>query len=698
MRPAAFAVVVLAVSGVRAQQPAGAAPPAKHPLTFADAIAVRMVSDPQISPDGENVVYAVTRADLAANKRVTTTYISTAAGGAPRAFPDDTTRAHDARWSPDGKRLAYVAGDQLWVADASGGNRAALARLSGGASGPIWSPTGDRIAFTSAVIPSCEDDACNAARAKARADDPVKAHIADSLMYRHWTAWDDGTRQHLFVVMLDGSAPRDLTPRAAYDVPPGPFGSSDGYAFSPDGKEVAYTAKDAGREESWSTDANVYLVPVSGGSPAPFTTSNTGADVDPAFSSDGRYIVYRSQARAGFESDRWRVMLYDRKTRTARELLPAWDRSAERCVFAPDGKSILVEAVDAARTRVYRVALTESASGASASAPQAIVSERNNAGVTMDRTGHALAWLRDAIDRPPEVLAAALTAGGISNVRTVTHVNDSLLATVRLYPVEDFWFKSVRGDSVQGMLVRPPQWAPGATYPIVLLIHGGPQVPWLDAWSTRWNAQLFAAPGYGVLLINPRGSPGYGQRFTDAVSQDWGGAAYLDLMNGFDAALSTYPWLDGTRAAAAGGSYGGYMVDWIAGHTDRFKALISHAGVYDLEGFAGATDEHWFDLWEFGGPPWDPLALAGQYRTWSPNLYAKDFKTPMLVIAGELDYRVPYTQSLALFYALQRRGIPSRLIVFPDEGHWVLRPQNQRLWWTQVHGWLARWLGAGTAP
>jgi len=696
MRSVFPALAALLATVASAQQPA---PPAKRPLTFADAIAVRIVSDPQISPDGSQVVYAVTRADLAANTRVTMTYVSSVAGGAPRAFPDDTTRAHDARWSPDGKRLAYVAGGQLWVADASGANRAMLTHLSGGANGPVWAPTGDRLAFTSAVYPSCDDDACDAARAKAHADDPVKAHIADSLMYRHWDAWDDATRQHLFVALLDGSAPRDLTPHAPYDVPPGPFGSSDGYAFSPDGKEVAYTAKDAGREDAWSTDANVYLVPVSGGSPAPFTTANTGADADPVFSPEGRYIVYRSQARANFESDRWRIMVFDRRARTSRELAPAWDRSAERCVFAPDGKSLLIEAIDAARTRLYRLTLAESESGVTAEGvPQAIVSERNNAEVTIDRMGHALAWLRDATDRPPEVLTAALSAGGISSVRTVTHVNDSLLASVRLNAVEDFWFKSVRGDSVQGMLVRPPQWAPGGSYPVVLLIHGGPQVPWLDAWSTRWNAQLFAAPGYAVVLINPRGSPGYGQRFTDAVSQDWGGAAYLDLMNGLDAALAAYPWLDGTRTAAAGGSYGGYMVDWIAGHTDRFKALISHAGVYDLESFAGATDEHWFPDWEFGGPYWDPLAMASQYRMWSPHLSAKRFRTPTLVIAGERDYRVPYTQSLAFFDALQEQGVPSRLIVYPDEGHWVLKPQNQRLWWEQVHAWLARWLAGAATP
>ena len=261
-----------------------------------------------------------------------------------------------------------------------------------------------------------------------------------------------------------------------------------------------------------------------------------------------------------------------------------------------------------------------------------------------------------------------------------------------MYPVEDYWFKGANGDSVQGMILRPPQWAPGKKFPVVLLIHGGPQVPWLDQWHGRWNYRMFAAPGYGVVIINPRGSPGYGQKFVDAISKDWGGAVYSDLMLGLDAALAKDQWLDGTRMSAAGGSYGGYMVDWIAGHSDRFKALISHAGPYNLENMYGATEELWFPAWEYGGPYWDSTAMAQQYRKFSPHLYAKNFKTPTLVTAGELDYRVPYTEDLSFFSALQRQGVPSRLVVFPDEGHWVQKPQNQKLWWSEVQGWLGKYL------
>ncbi len=688
--------LLVAAATSAAQVPAAATPPPKHPLTIDEAISVRLVSDPQISPDGEWVLFAMSTSALASNARATSTYLVGAAGGVPRRFPGDTTHATEARWSPDGRRVAYVAGGQVWVADAAGTNRLPLTELAGGARGPVWSPAGNRIAFTSAVTPSCDGDACNAEQARRRASSAVKAHIADSLMYRHWNAWDDGTRRHLFAVFPDGGTPLDLTPRAPYDVPPGPDATSDGYAFSPDGREIAYTAKDQGRGDAWSTDANVYLVPVAGGAPAVITAGNSGADANPVYSPDGRFIAYRSQARAGFASDRWRLMLYDRSAKLARELLPSWDRNADRYAFSADGRSVIVQSVDAARTKFFRVALADRPDGKliAAGAPAPIVSERNNTSLSIDRAGLTIAWLRDAIDRPPEVVAAALSTGGISSVRAVTHANDSLVAAVRMFPAENFWFQSVHGDSVQGMIVRPPQWTPGATYPVVLAIHGGPQSPWLDSWSPRWNAQLFAAPGYGVVLINPRGSRGYGQRFTDEVSRDWGGAPYVDLMNGLDAALLRVPWLDGARAAAVGGSYGGYMVNWIAGHNGRFKALVSHAGVFDLEAMFGATDELWFTEWEFGAPYWDPLAMATQYRTWSPHLSVKDFRTPTLVLAGEQDYRVPYTESLSLFTALQRQGVVSRLVVFPDEGHWILKPRNQQLWWSEVLGWLGRWLGA----
>jgi len=681
---------VVLVLGVLTTAPLGAQ--SRRPITFADFAAMKAVSDPQLSPDGRTVLYAVRTTDVDANRRATTTYVVSSGDGAARAFPDDTTHATEARWSPDGRNVAYVAGGQLWVANADGGSRRRLTTLNGGASGPVWAATGDRIAFVSAVWPECSTDACNAAKDKAKEENKVKAHIADQLLFRHWTAWDEGTRSHLFVVALDGTdAPRDLTSGARYDVPPGPFGGSEGYAFSPDGRELAYTAKDQGRSEAWSTDVNLYVVPVTGGTATVVTRANTGADQNPVYSPDGRYIAYGSQRKAGFESDRWRLMLYDRARKTSTEALPRWDRNADGYFFAPDGRAVYVATTDKGRDKLFRAEL--GAAGIAAAAPTVVIGESNNLAFSFSRDGRSVVWLRDATERPPEVYAATLNGAQASEARQITHVNDALVAQLALNPAEVFWFRGAGGDSVQGFIVKPPQWTAGQKYPVILLIHGGPQGAWLDNWHSRWNYQLFAATGAGLVIINPRGSTGYGQKFVDDVSKAWAGKVYTDLMNGLDAALRRNPWMDSTRLAAAGGSFGGYMVNWIAGHSNRFKALVTHAGPFNLENMYAATEELWFPEWEYGGPFWDPKAMREQYRVYSPHLYAAKFRTPTLVLNGELDYRVPYTEGLSMFTSLQRQGVPSRLVVFPDEGHWIAKPQNQRLWWGEVQGWLTRYLG-----
>ncbi|MGH7621995.1 MAG: prolyl oligopeptidase family serine peptidase, partial [Gemmatimonadaceae bacterium] len=573
----------------------------KRAITFDDFAAVRGVSDPQPSPDGKSALYTVRTADVAANRRSAKTYVIPIGNGVPQLFPSPEVSATEARWSPDGKRVAYIAADQLWVADANGSNAKQLTQLNGGATGPVWAPSGAMIAFTSAVYPECGDDACNASKSKAASDNKVKAHIANELLFRHWNAWDDGTRAHLFVVGADGGGPTDLTPGVTYDIPPGPFGGGEGYAWAPDGRELTYTAKDAGREDAWSTDNNLFTVPASGGKPTVITGANKGADENPVYSPDGKIILYHSQARAGFESDRWRLMAYDRSSHQSRELLPQWDRNADGYAFTADGHSILLQTTDASREKFYRSTFANG----NASAPQVLLSAHNNASPSLDHSGRTMAWIQDAADHPAEAWVATVGGGGISGVRQISHENDALLAQLKVYPVEDYWYKAADGDSVQGMILRPPQWVPGKKFPVILLIHGGPQVPWLDQWHGRWNYQMFAAPGYGLVIINPRGSPGYGQKFVDAISKDWGGAVYSDLMLGLDAALAKDPWLDGTRMGAAGGSYGGYMVDWIAGHSDRFKALVSHAGPYNLENMYGATEELWFPAWEYGGPYWD---------------------------------------------------------------------------------------------
>lgn len=682
--------IVLLASGMLAATSAGAQ--TRRAMTFDDFATMRGVSDPQISPDGRSVLYAVRTTDVSANKRTTQTFVVPISGGAPQLFPSADATVSDARWSPDGKHIAYISGDQIWVSDPSGANARQLTRLNGGGAGPVWAPTNDRIAFVSSVYPDCANDACNAARAKAASENKVKAHVADQLMYRHWNAWDEGTRSHLFVVGIDGSAPKDLTPGVKYDIPPGPFGGSEGYAWSPDGRELSYTAKDQGRADAWTTDVNLYVVPSSGGTPVVITASNKGADQNPVYSPDGKFIAYASQARAGFESDRWRLMLYDRTSKSSRELLPTWDRNADGYFWAPNMSAIFVATTDAFRDKLYRVALDAGAT--KPGVPQLLIGDHNNTSFSLARNGRTITWVRDATEFPAEVWTGEVSAGPVA-AHALTHENDAAVAKLALNPGEDFWFTGANGAKVQGLLVKPPNWQPSRKYPAILLIHGGPQGAWLDNWHGRWNYQMFAATGAALVIINPRGSTGYGQKFVDEVSKDWGGKVYTDLMNGLDAALAKNSWIDRDALGAAGGSFGGYMVNWMAGHTNRFKALVSHAGPFNLENMSTATEELWFPDWEYNGPFWDPKAMATQYRVFSPHLYVKNFKTPTLVTGGELDYRVPYTEDLSMFTSLQRMNVPSRLVIFPDEGHWIGKPQNQKLWWNEVQGWMEKYLGKG---
>lgn len=676
---AAFALAFLA--------PAAGAQ-ARRALTFQDLASVEQVADPQLSPDGRFVLYVTRTTDLAGNRRIATTWVQAVAGGFARAWPDDSTHATEARWAPDGVRVAYVARGQLWVANADGTGRRQLTRLAGGATGPVWSPDGTRLAITSRVYPDCRDDACNAARAAAAEASKVKAHVTEGLLYRHWNEWDDGMRSHLFVVSADGATATDLVPGATYDVPPGPFGGSEGYAWSPDGAELAFTAKLATRDQAWSTDANVYTIAATGGAPVVRTAANRGADQNPVYAPDGKALYYVSQRRAGFEADKWRLMRLDRATGAAVELLPQWDRSTDAIIPTPDGRALLVSAQDRGRTSVFRVAL--GADGRAAGAPAVLVGAGHNGGAVLG--GRVLAWTHDDAQHPAEVWTGTLGADGVTDGRALTNRNVARLAGVDLPALEPFGFRGAKGDSVFGWVLKPANFQPGKRYPAILLIHGGPQGAWFDQWHGRWNYQMFAATGAGLVIINPRGSTGYGQRFTDEISRDWGGKVVTDLMNGLDAAIARHPWIDTTRLGATGGSYGGYMTNWLAGHSTRFKALATHAGVFNLEAMAGVTEEQWFTDWEFGGSWWNDRAMREQYRRWSPHLAAGKFKAPMLVLHGELDYRVPVGEGLALFTALQRQGVPSRLVVFPDEGHWIGKPQNQQLWWSEMQGWFTKHL------
>jgi len=662
------------------------APRERRGITFQDLISMHRLSDPQISPDGKWIAYSVGTPDLEGNRIMRNIWIVPAAGGEWRQLTRSGSDVRP-RWSPDGKKLAFLSSRDgqaqvYWMAF-EGGEATRLTFVPGGADNELWSPDGKLLAFVSAAYPDCKNFACDDERDRARAKNNVKAHVYEKLLFRHWSQWSDGKRGHLFVVALDGPTPRDLTPGADYDVPPFSVGAPEAIAFSPDGKELCFTANTE-KDEARSTNGDLFTVAVSGAGEPKCITQNPANDWEPQYSPDGKWIAYRAQTKPGFESDRWRLMLYDRANSKHLSLTDTFDHSVESIAWSPDSKTIFFQARDKAQLPIYAIDI----SGGKESSPKLILANGHNSEFDISKDGRTIAFMRSTLVTPEELFVAKSDG---TAVRQITEQNGALLEQLELPVVEPFWFAGAENTEVEGLLLRPPHFDESKKYPLLLLIHGGPQGAWADAWGYRWNPQVMAAEGYAVLMINPRGSTGYGQKFTDEISRDWGGKVYEDLMKGVDAAIRKYPFIDASRLAAAGGSYGGYMIDWIATHTGRFKCLMSHAGPYDAVSMY-ATEELWFQEWEFGGPPWTNREL---YKKWSPSEYAAalgKFKTPTLVIGGELDFRVPYTQELEFFSALQRQGVPSKLVIFPDEGHWVLKPQNSQFWYATFLDWLAKYL------
>jgi dipeptidyl aminopeptidase/acylaminoacyl peptidase len=672
-----FASALLMAAGVSAF----AQESSKHPISFADMIGMHRVAEAEISRDGKWVAYTVTTPDMDANRGASNIWVVATTGGAEMQL---TRSGHDSSpvWSPDGKTLAFLSsrnGDsQVYLLSMDGGEAHALTKLSTGADIVKWSPDGKTIAFTSAVYPDCKDDDCNSKRVAEKEKNKVKAHVAERLLYRHWTHWSEGKRSHLFVIPADGSAsPRDLTLGADYDIPPDERSGPGDLNFSPDSKELCFTAV-TDRMEAISTNADLFTVPVAGGEAKRITTQQ-GFDGNPVYSPDGKYIAYHAQLTGGYEADRWRVMLYDRAAGRIENLTETFDRSAEELAWSPDSKTIYFSAENETQKPVYAMSPRLGAE------PKKLIADTFDNAISLSADGKTVAFERTSLTMPAEVYAAASDG---SNVRQLSHQNDSILTGLEMTAPETFWFEGAEATKVQAMLIRPPKFDATKKYPLLVLLHGGPQTMWSNAWGYRWNAQVFSAAGYVTLMINRRGSTGYGQKFTDEITNDWGGKAYVDVMNGVDFTLKKYPFVDGTRMAAAGGSYGGYMADWIATHTGRFKAIVSHASVYDKVAMY-ATEELWFEEHDMQGTPW---SNPESYKKWAPVTYAGElgkYKTPTLVIAGERDYRVPYTQSLEFFSALQRQGVPSKLVVFPDEGHWVLKPQNSQFWYKTFLDWLA---------
>ena len=661
---------------------AGLAFAQKRPFDTNALMELKRISDPQLSPDGRWVTFTVQTVDVTANTKATQIWIVPLEGGTPRQITREGQANQRARWSPDSKRIAYISDrggtQQIWTMDTDGGDSKQVTNLSTEADGVRYSPDGKTLVFNSEVYPECgADEACNKQTLDAEKASKVKARIYTELLYRRWSSWQGKRRSHLLVVPVDGGAVKDLTP-GPRGVPPFSLGGPDDYDISPDGQEVIYSMN-ADEVPAISTNADLFAVSINGGESRKITFSS-GADSSPQYSRDGKYLAWRAQFRSGYESDRWRLMVLERSTGKVTNLTESLDRWVNSFSWSPDSTNLFFTAADRGRQSIQMISVNGGAARSIASGDGGLDD------MQFTRDGRTMVYTQLSGVSPVEIFRAASSGGAPT---ALTHLNDAVLNTYQLTPLEEFWTEAADGVRVQSFVVKPFGFQGNRKYPVLMLIHGGPQGFWGHAWSYRWNAQVFAAAGYLVVMPNPRGSIGYGQKFIDEINNDWGGRAFDDIMAVTDRVVTQMPYADGSKLTAAGGSYGGYMVNWILGHTQRFKALISHAGVYDLQSEFGATEELWFPIWEFGGPPWERM---DEYHKWSPSHFVKEFKTPTLVIHGELDYRVPYNQGLELFTALQMQKVPSKLLIYPDEGHWILKPQNSQLWYRTFLDWLDSWV------
>ncbi len=655
---------------------------AGRPIQFEDMFAMGRVSDPHISPDGRWVAYVVTFYDIEKNRGNSDIFLVSSDGKTVRRLTYHEKADFSPRWSPDGSALAFIStregSPQIYLLNMRGGEPRKLTDIATGVGGFVWSPDGKYLAVETEMLPEAKSPRESVQQEEEWKKTHGSGREITRLLYRHWNSWRNGKYSHVILVNRQGEFVRDLTPGAT-DTPPISLGSDHDYVFSPDGKFLCFV-KNPDPVVAISTNNDVWLVDLEGKETVPITT-NKGNDNGPRFSPDGRFIAYLSMKRPGFEADQQNLLVYDRTTHTTRNLTETLDRSASDFVWSPDVRFIYFYVPHHGRHRLYQVEVK------SARRKLLLDGHYLNA-LDVSPDGKFLVLARQAVNQPTELYRFDIKKRWLTQL---TFTNKERLAELEMNPLEDYWFTGAHGDSVHLLMVKPPQFNPEKKYPLLCLIHGGPQGAWGDDFHYRWNAEMFASPGYVVIMINFHGSRGYGQAFCDAVSHDWGGAPFEDIVTGTRWALKQFSFLDENRVGAAGASYGGFMINWIEGHNDDglFKCLVSHDGVYDQRSMFGATEELWFPRWEFNGYPWEEGSL---YENWSPSNFVTHFRTPMLIVHGEHDYRVPYTQALQLFTALQLQGVESKLLFFPDEDHFVRKPRNARQWWENVHGWLARYL------
>ena len=677
-----------------------------HPFGIHDMVRMQRLGSPVSSPDGHSIVFTVRTWDHATNKTTTNLWLTTPDGSRTRQLTSGTGRSDSSpAWSPDSHTLAFVSNRggsrQIWTISMDGGEASLLTNFPVDVDNLRWSPDGQYLALSAAVYPDADMEE-TAKRDKAKADNPVKAMKFDRLMIRHWDSWSDGKRNHVFVLPVKQDAAtgtwtatgaaRDLMKGIDADCPIKPFGGSDDFAWAPDSREIAYTAQ-LGDDEAWSTDLNVYVVPVAGGPSRSITAANKATDTGPVYSPDGKTIAYRSMARPGFEADRYGIQLYDRASGKTRALAESWDRSAESIAWTPDSKSMLVVANEAARQKIFRV-------DAGTGTVQTVIDDGYNVGVEILEPANQpagrsqneanpplqIVYGKDSLVAPLELWSARIDG---SNARQITRFNDERMKLAQVATPGEFHFKGALGEKVQAWILKPVGFHEGKKYPLAFVIHGGPQGAIEDHFHYRWDLQAFAGAGYRVVAVNFHGSTGFGQAFTDSISGDWGGKPFEDLMKGLDHAIANYSWIDPDRVGALGASYGGWMINWINGHTNRFQCLVNHDGGFDEYANYFTTEELWFPEWEFKGTPWANPEL---YDKFSPSRYVAKWQTPTLVIHGANDFRLVDAEGIATFTALQRRGIPSQFLYFPDENHWVAKPKNSILWHDSVLDWLDRWL------